>query len=115
MEKRTVFILATLGKIFVISTFIFMSPEEPIWIFITRTFMFGFFTGGMILMGQSMLPDTIEYDYHLTGLRREGVFASLYSFVEKTSYMLVPLSIGIVLSAGGDVEDFKEHSNLIRR
>ena len=104
LEKRTVFILATLGKIFVISTFIFMSPEEPIWIFITRTFMFGFFTGGMILMGQSMLPDTIEYDYHLTGLRREGVFASLYSFVEKTSYMLVPLSIGIVLSAGGYVE-----------
>ena len=56
--------------------------------------------GGMILMGQSMLPVIIEYDYHLTGLRREGVFASLYSFVEKTSYMLVPLSIGIVLQLG---------------
>ena len=55
-------------------------------------------------MGQSMLPDTIEYDFHRTQLRREGIFASLYSFVEKTSAMLVPLSIGLVLSAGGYVE-----------
>jgi len=104
MEKRSVFVIATVGKILTIATFVFLTPDEPEIIFIIRTFTFGFFTGGMILMGQSMLPDTIEYDFHRTQLRREGIFASLYSFVEKTSAMLVPLSIGLVLSAGGYIE-----------
>ncbi len=104
LEKRTVFLISTTGKILVIGTFVFLDPQEPAWMFVLRTATFGFFTGGMILMGQSMLPDAIENDYRTTGLRREGVFASLYSFVEKTSAVLVPVSIGVVLSLGGYVE-----------
>lgn len=104
LEKNSVFLISTTGKILVISTFVFLDPSEPVWVFIMRTATFGFFTGGMILMGQSMLPDTIEYDYRTTNLRREGVFASLYSFVEKTSAVMVPVSIGTVLTLGGYVE-----------
>ena len=41
-------------------------------------------------MGQSMLPDVIEYDFRRTGLRREGIFSGLYSVVEKVASTLAP-------------------------
>ena len=43
-------------------------------------------------MGQSLLPDTMEYDYRRSGLRREGAFAGAYSLVEKAGF-----AIGAVL------------------
>ena len=71
----------------------------------------GVFAGGLSLMGQSLLPDTIAVDYARTGLRREGVFAGAYSFVEKTSFALGPMAVGFIFqlmgfathgAAGGD-------------
>jgi GPH family glycoside/pentoside/hexuronide:cation symporter len=29
-------------------------------------------------MGQSLLPDTMEYDYRRSGLRREGAYSGAY-------------------------------------
>jgi GPH family glycoside/pentoside/hexuronide:cation symporter len=42
-----------------------------------------------------MLPDTIEYDYRRTGLRREGVFSGLYSVVEKVASSFAPTLLGL--------------------
>lgn len=76
-------------------------PGEAQAIFMLRAAILGIGTGGIILMAQSMLPDTIEYDHQLSGLRREGVFAAVYSFVEKTSFAFGPLIIGLLLSGLG--------------
>jgi GPH family glycoside/pentoside/hexuronide:cation symporter len=59
--------------------------------------------GGALLMGQALLPDTIEYDYLRTGLRREGVFSAIYSFMEKASFAFGPLIVGTVLAFSGYV------------
>ena len=45
----------------------------------------------------------IEYDYRRTGLRREGLYAGLYSFVEKLAFATAPLTLGILLSSMGFV------------
>jgi GPH family glycoside/pentoside/hexuronide:cation symporter len=55
----------------------------------------------MLLIGQSLLPDTIAHDRELTGLNREGVLTGVYSMVEKIAYALGVTAAGLILAAGG--------------
>jgi GPH family glycoside/pentoside/hexuronide:cation symporter len=43
----------------------------------------------------------MEYDYRRTGLRREGIFSSVYTIVEKLGYALGAGVIGVFLAAAG--------------
>ena len=99
LEKRGTYMLASV--IFVIGTLTWLatSPSEPLGVLLARSVVTGFAAGGLLLMGQSMLPDVIEYDYRRTGLRREGAFSGLYSFVEKTAFAIAPAIIGFILAA----------------
>ena len=69
-----------------------------IWI---RGIVMGFGAGGMLLMSISMLPDIMEYDRQRTGLRREGVFSSLYAIVEKVGYAVGPAIVGVYITGSG--------------
>lgn len=69
-----------------------------IWI---RAAAFGFGSAGSLLMSTSMLPDAMEYDRLRTGLRREGLVASLYCINEKLGFAIGALILGSMLSAGG--------------
>jgi len=74
---------------------------EPMgWIYL-RGALIGFTGGGALLAGQAMLPDTMEYDYLRTGLRREGIFAGFYTIVEKLSGAVGIGMVGILLSSSG--------------
>lgn len=66
-----------------------------------RGIMFGFASGGALLMSTSMLPDTIEYDRLKNGVERGGVFASLYSVNEKIGFAIGAAVLGFGLSAAG--------------
>ena len=55
----------------------------------------------MLLFGQSMLPDTMEWDYRQTGLRREGVLSAIYTMVEKFAFAAGAALTGLVLGAAG--------------
>jgi len=72
-------------------------------LYMLRALVLAMSNGGMLLMGQSLLPDVMEYDYRRTGLRREGLYAGLYSFVEKLAFATAPLTLGILLSSMGFV------------
>ena len=48
-----------------------------------------------------MLPDVMEYDRLRTGIRREGIFSSLYTIVEKLAFALGAGVIGVLLTAAG--------------
>ncbi len=61
----------------------------------------GIGSGGMLLIGQSLLPDTIAHDRELTGLNREGALTGVYSMVEKIAYALGVTAAGLILAAGG--------------
>ena len=94
-EKRRTYMTAILIYCAVSLTWLFASPEESIWVFCARGLLLGLPAGGVLLMGQSMLPDTIEYDVRRTGLRREGVFSGLYSIVEKVASSFAPTILGL--------------------
>ncbi|WP_230293628.1 MFS transporter [Croceicoccus sp. Ery5] len=66
-----------------------------------RGVMFGFASGGALLMSTSMLPDTIEFDRLKNGVERGGVFASLYSVNEKLGFAIGAAVLGFGLSAAG--------------
>jgi GPH family glycoside/pentoside/hexuronide:cation symporter len=97
LGKRTTYIIGCAGFSLVTLSWLLAVRGEPIGLIVVRGALTGVFTGGILLMGQSILPDTIDYDARRTGLRREGVYAGAYSFVEKTSMAVGPLLIGWIL------------------
>ena len=101
IAKQKVYALSVVIYIVFTLTWLLAGPQESDLIFYGRIIGLGVASGGFLLMGQSLLPDTIEYDFHLSGQRREGVFSSASSFVEKTSFTFAPLVVGILLSAMG--------------
>ncbi|TVQ35773.1 MAG: MFS transporter [Spirochaetaceae bacterium] len=61
------------------------------------------------VMPYSMVPDIVEYDYSQTGIRREGVFYGMWTFVSKTGQAFGIALTGWVLSAFG----YREPSVLV--
>jgi GPH family glycoside/pentoside/hexuronide:cation symporter len=74
---------------------------ESIALFLVRTLSMGIGSGAVLSMGQSMLPDTMEYDRRTTGLHREGVFAGFFTTSEKVSNAAGVAILGVVLGASG--------------
>lgn len=101
--KRNIFMFALLATVVVNLTWLLATPQEAYVITIIRGVFLGFFGGATLLMGQAMLPDTMEYDLRRTGLRREGIYAGFYTTIEKFSYAIGPAITGIVLGAMGYV------------
>lgn len=101
IEKQRTYILATAIFSLVSLSWLLAGPAEPLWFFCLRAAVKGVAASGLLLMGQSMLPDTIEYDYRRTGMRREGIYSALYSFVEKVAAALAPSILLLVYAAAG--------------
>jgi GPH family glycoside/pentoside/hexuronide:cation symporter len=97
LGKRNTYILGCAGFSLITLSWLLAARGEPMGLIVLRGALTGIFTGGILLMGQSILPDTIDYDARHTGLRREGVYAGAYSLVEKTSMAVGPLAIGWIL------------------
>lgn len=102
-SKRGLFMAACLGFAMVTLTWLLAGPQETAVTLAMRGSLAGVFSGGLLLMGQSILPDTIDYDCRRSGERREGVYAGAYSFVEKASMALGPLLVGVILQSFGFV------------
>ncbi|MBT8445598.1 MAG: glycoside-pentoside-hexuronide (GPH):cation symporter [Gammaproteobacteria bacterium] len=99
--KRNTYALAITLYLPTVLSWLLSTPEESMTWFVLRGVVMGVATGGILLMAQSMLPDSIEQDFRLTGLRREGAFSAVYSFVEKTAFAFGPLVVGSLLSLMG--------------
>jgi glycoside/pentoside/hexuronide:cation symporter, GPH family len=97
--KKTLYIAACLLFACLTSSWLLAGPNEPLPYILFRGFLSGTFSGGLLLMGQSLLPDAIDADCKKSGVRREGVYAGAYSFVEKASMAFGPLLIGLILQA----------------
>ena len=98
-SKRNLYIAACLLFACLTSSWLLAGANEPLPLILLRGFCSGTFSGGLLLMGQSLLPDAIDADCKRSGVRREGVYAGAYSFVEKASMAFGPLLIGLILQA----------------
>jgi GPH family glycoside/pentoside/hexuronide:cation symporter len=82
-------------------SWILATPGESDLGIIIRGVCLGIGAGGLLLVGQSMLPDTMQYDYQTSGYRREGILAGVYTTVEKLSFAIGPSILGIMLGFVG--------------
>ena len=82
-------------------SWMYAMPGEPVALLALRGFVNGLAFAGNVVFAMSMLTDAMELDYHRTGLRREGMYSALYSFVEKLAAALGPLILGFALAYAG--------------
>lgn len=75
--------------------------DEPLWLILLRPAFTGVAAAGILTIGQSMLPDTIEYDRRRTGLERAGIFAGIYTTAEKMAFAFGPILTGLLLESMG--------------
>lgn len=66
---------------------------------LTRAVLFGFLSGGMLLMGNGMLQDVMDQDFRQHGERRNGTIAATYSLTEKITSGLGAQLLGFILSS----------------
>jgi GPH family glycoside/pentoside/hexuronide:cation symporter len=99
--KRNGYLLATTIFVVYCLSWLAAEPGEPLLAYYARAILVGACLGGNILLANSMLTDTIDLDARRSGMRREGVFAAMYSFVEKTAGALGPLLVGWILQFVG--------------
>lgn len=102
--KRRIYLYATIAYAVLYLTWYFVTPEEPLLVTLLRGAALGATAGAVLLFGQSMLPDTMEWDYRQTGLRREGVLSAIYTMVEKVAFAAGAAMTGLVLGAAGYIK-----------
>ena len=102
--KKATFLIALGISLPIWLSWAFAVHGEALALVYLRGIVIGISGSGIILMGQSMLPDTMEYDFRKTGLRREGLFAALYTTVEKLSGAVGVALVGALLGAYGYVQ-----------
>jgi GPH family glycoside/pentoside/hexuronide:cation symporter len=95
--KRNTYVIGVAIYVPTLLSWLIAGPDEPFAYFLARGFTIGIVTGGLTMTAQAMLPDTIQHDAERSGLRREGTFTSVYSFMEKTAFAIGPLVIGMLL------------------
>ena len=103
-DKRWVYLVAIVGSGVLYTSWALATPAESDLVFALRSFLIGVFGAGGLMMGFSMLPDTIEYDRIRTGHVRAGLYTGVLGFLEKTGFALGPLIMGFYFSAAGLVE-----------
>lgn len=97
MTKRTGLAIGIIGEIVATLTWLLATPEDSTVFFVLRGVLAGIFSSAILLYGQAMWLDTIDYDRERTGKRREGVYTSVYVFIERLGYSLGPLFVGTLL------------------
>ncbi len=99
--KRFGYFVATSAYVVVALSWFAADSGEPVALLLLRAVCFGFVSGGMLLMGNAMLQDVMYRDYQDSGVRKNGLFAGMYSLVEKITSGIGAQILGLVLSVTG--------------
>ena len=113
-NKRVCFFVATSLLIVVTMTWLLAGPEETKFILALRGLFLGLSGGGVLLASQAMLPDVLEHDFKLNGIRHEGAMTGLYTTIERGASALGVALAGVVLSVGGYVGGMDASPDAIR-
>ncbi len=97
ITKRTGLAIGIVGEVIATLTWLLATPEDSTAFFIARGILGGIFSSAILLFGQAMWLDTIDHDRERTGLRREGLYTSVYVFIERLGYSMGPLLLGELL------------------
>lgn len=99
-KKKVLMIAISMALISYMTTWWTFVPGNP-YLMLLNTVFIGAGYAGLWLMLPSMQIDVVDYDELKTGERREGGFASIYSWVLKLSFMVGFLISGPLLEITG--------------
>jgi GPH family glycoside/pentoside/hexuronide:cation symporter len=99
--KRATYTLAGLFTAFAWLIWLPLGPGTGPAVIVVAGLLGGLGNGGIVMVSQSMLPDTIEYQYRVNGLRIEGSFAGIYILVEKLGLAIGASLTGLILGVFG--------------
>lgn len=99
-KPRVLLFSMILVLIAVSTTWWTFTPSNP-WLMLTNTAFIGAGYAGLWLMIPSMQVDVVDYDELKTGERREGSYASIFSWVLKLSFVIGFLISGPVIELTG--------------
>jgi len=99
-KKKVLTIAISLAIVSYMTTWWTFVPGHP-YLMLLNTVFIGAGYAGLWLMLPSMQVDIVDYDELKTGERREGGFASIYSWVLKLSFMVGFLISGPLLEVTG--------------
>lgn len=99
--KRAAYMLSASFAMVSYLSWIVAQPGESDWMLVMRGVLVGLGFAGNVLFAMSMITDAIEWDNHQTGLRREGMYTAVFSFVEKIAGAVGPAVVGFALSYAG--------------
>ena len=95
-KNRCLAIATSIVLMAALSTWWTFNPEQP-WLMLVSTAFIGAGYAGLWLMIPSMQIDVVDYDELKTGERREGGFASIFSWVLKFGFCVGFLISGPLL------------------
>ncbi|WP_260928471.1 MFS transporter [Novosphingobium sp. 9] len=115
LGKERAFVLASLVWGVVTASWWFIHPSTDVLmtlpgglrlgtqdvLVMVRGMLIGLTNGAFIMLGYSMLTDTIDLERRRHGIANEGVFSGLFSAFEKLSFAVGPVIAGLVMSAFG--------------
>jgi GPH family glycoside/pentoside/hexuronide:cation symporter len=100
-KRRTLQLAASVMLLGCVAKFLCYQPKDLwkgfIWLPMIATITNGIANAGVALMANAMLGDIADHDEIKTGLRREGLFSSLLSWVEKAGNSLGTFFTGFIL------------------
>jgi GPH family glycoside/pentoside/hexuronide:cation symporter len=99
--KRATYTLAGLFTAVTWLIWLPLGPGTSTTAIVVAGLLGGLGNGGIVMISQSMLPDTIEYQYRVNGLRIEGSFAGIYILVEKLGLAIGASLTGLILGTFG--------------
>jgi glycoside/pentoside/hexuronide:cation symporter, GPH family len=99
VTKRTGLAIGIVGEILATLSWLLATPADSEVMFVLRGVLTGIFGSAILLFSQTMWLDTIDYDRERSGQRREGLYTSLYVFIERLGYSVGPLLLGALLQA----------------
>ena len=99
-KPRVLLLSIVLVFVAVSTTWWTFTPSNP-WLMLTNTAFIGAGYAGLWLMIPSMQVDVVDYDELKTGERREGSYASIFSWVLKLSFVIGFLISGPVIELTG--------------
>jgi GPH family glycoside/pentoside/hexuronide:cation symporter len=97
--KKRGFMIGVVGYVLGTSSWLLGGPGEPDVLLAARGIFMGLFSSAILLFGQAVLIDAVDYDRLRTGQQRAGLFTSVYVFVERLGYSIAPVLLGGLLAA----------------
>ena len=101
LGKRNTYIFGMLITAMALITLFFIGHLFSVYVVYACMFFAGIGLSTHFVMPWSMLPDVVEYDYSIHGLRRDGLFYGVWNFMSKIGAALAGIVTGSILALFG--------------